>query len=86
MKDIYEKLEIPEPSINLEDKIIAAARPSAKQSWFPKLAVIAACLLVVLMVSEPNGVVEQTPENYSSNYLDDVDFFDEQFGFYEDIS
>lgn len=82
MKNIYEKLEIPEPSVDLEDKIIAQANGRNNKYLFPKIGIIAACLLIVFIVLNPaeNQLVTQ------ENILADIEFYDDQYGFYEEIS
>lgn len=81
MTDIYDKLEIPEPSADLESRIISAANIEKKRSFFPRLAVVAACLLISVLVLQP----EQNTELASSGYLTEVAFFEEHYGFVDDI-
>ena len=86
MKDIYAKLNIPEPSADLEDRIIAAANASTRKRFLPQLIATAACFLIIFAV-----FLNQTEENQEiqvskSGILDDIEFFDDQYGFYEEIS
>lgn len=81
MKDIYEKLEVPEPSADLEERIIAAAAPTKKTHFFPKLAVAAACLLITLIILQPNSQQSELSESY----LAEIAFFDDQYGFTDNI-
>lgn len=89
MTKIYDKLEIPEPSANLEDRIIAAATSSQRKFFFPKLAAIAACMVIVFVVLQPQP---KTPSQQTSslvteeNILSDIEFYDDQYGFAEEIS
>ncbi len=79
MKDVYEKLEIPEASAGLEAEIIRQAAAKQRTFHWPRLAVVAACALFSIAILQPT-------ESTSISYLDDVDFFDEQYGFAEEIS
>ena len=55
MKDIYKKLQIPEPSVDLEDRIIAATSP--KKTWLPsRYALAVAVHRHSLDERLPNGV------------------------------
>ncbi|PIR34011.1 MAG: hypothetical protein COV36_01625 [Alphaproteobacteria bacterium CG11_big_fil_rev_8_21_14_0_20_44_7] len=99
MKEIFEKLKIPEPSADLEIRIIASAgiAPTAK-SYLPRFAVIAACMLVIFSVWTNNSqtplppeAIQQTANIAAINYevdgydiLSDIEFFDED-EFVEDI-
>ena len=82
MTNIYNKLEIPEPSANLESKIIASVNRGQKSYLFPRIGVIAVCLIISFMVLKPK-TYNQIPQE---EFLSDIQFFDDQYGFYEDIS
>lgn len=77
MTNIYDKLEIPEPSANLDERIIAASQKSRKKYLFPRLAMVAACLLITLVVMQPNKGLDAS----NNDQLAGIDFYDEQYGF-----
>ena len=82
MKKIYEKLEIPLASDDLEERIIAAANAPTRKHLIPRLAMVAACLLITLSVINPDEKSIVT----NKNILADIQFFDDQYGFDKDIS
>ena len=84
MTDIYQKLFIPEPSADLESRIIATAQTQTtkKNYFFQRIAVAAVCLFITVSVlkTDENSLVTK------KNMLADIDFFSDQYGFTGDIS
>jgi hypothetical protein len=82
MKNIYDKLEIPEPNTDLESRIIAAAVNNKRKYFFAQSAALAVCLVIAIMVlqAQPSSLVTE------ENILSDIDFYDDQYGFYKEIS
>jgi len=85
MTDIYQKLAIPEPSADLENRIISAAHTKIVTEGkynFPRLAMVAACIMITLSVIKTDDSQLVTKKNM----LADINFFSDQYGFTGDIS
>ena len=89
IKEKLQKLDIPEPSGDLESRIIAEAKLAENKSLFPRLAVIAACLLVIFAVFDSNQFDQTSPQDQfmvqGYDILMDVEFYDED-ELFEDIA